>query len=199
MPPQSTPHYATDNGEKSQNEPGNQQESTTQETTSLQKKVEQREILLSWSAPDRHFVELNRRTYFMILACVVAFSLILVLVGQYYLMAAIGAVMFLVYVLGTVPPGNVTHTITNKGVETAGEKYEWSNLVDFWYSKRDDQMFLNVGTDLRFPGRLLMLVGEKDVKKVYDVLQDHLIYRDIRKQSRLGGIIDGEWVDPANL
>jgi hypothetical protein len=114
-------------------------------------------------------------------------------------MAAIWAVMFLVYVLGTVPPGESKHVITNKGVEMGGVVYEWEKLEDFWFSMRDDRIILNVDTKLSFPGRLIMMIEKKDQKKVYDILMDKLIYLDKRKQGRVGVIVDGTWVDPANV
>jgi len=159
------------------------------------KPVQQRTILLSWKSPQRLFTPLDKRRYMYVLACVVALCVVLLLLGQYWFMAAILAVMFFMYVMGTIPPVDVDHIVTNIGIETAGAVYVWEYLIDYWFSRREGQLILNVDTSLSFPGRIIMLVSDKDFSRVNEVFKGKLLYKDLRKQGRLSVIIDGAWVD----
>ncbi|MDD3661968.1 MAG: hypothetical protein PHG63_02780 [Candidatus Dojkabacteria bacterium] len=158
-----------------------------------------REVLYTWEAPQRQFKPIDRRRFLFVLACVVAFSVLLILLGQFWFMAAIASVMFLLYVLGTIPPITVQHMITNKGVETEGGVYAWNSLKNYWFSRRDDQLVLNVDTNMQFPARLIMLVNREQGKKVHELLRERLEYLDLRRQGRMSRFTCGEWVDPAHV
>jgi hypothetical protein len=42
----------------------------------------------------------------------------------------------LFYVLSTVPPENVEHKITNKGIKIAGKETGWQNMIRFCFSTK---------------------------------------------------------------
>ncbi len=157
--------------------------------------IVQREILYQWTAPIRYFRMLDKKKYLLIVACVLGFFVILVILGQYWFMAAIAALMFLVYVVGTVPPVMVTHRLTTLGIETLEKEYKWETLDTYWFSQKDRQKLLNVETKTRLPGRLIMLVPERDMVKVNDIMRKRLRYKDIRNQSRVSKVTDGIWMD----
>ena len=157
--------------------------------------IPQREILYKWNSPQRYFKKLNMRIYVIALACIIALFIMLILLGQYALMAAIAAVMFLVYVVGTIPPVKVPHIITNLAIETAGGVYEWEKMDTYWFAQRDNQVVLYVDMNMSFPGRLIMLVGPEDVKKTHGVLSKVVPYRDYRSQNRFSKMMNGEWID----
>jgi hypothetical protein len=159
------------------------------------KAVEQRVVLYAWKAPQRYFKKLNRKTFMIIVGAVVLLSLLLVLLQEYFFIAALGSLTFLLFALGTYPPPLVTNMITNKGIEAAGEVFIWEVMKSFYYSWRDGQIMLNVETTLRAPGKIILLVDEKQKKEVYDVLSAKLMYKDMRKQARLSTYLDGEWID----
>ncbi len=155
----------------------------------------QRVILYKWVAPMRHFKKMDMKKYWTVLAVVLVLFVLLAILGQFYFMAAIASVMFLLYVIGTVPPVNVEHVITSIGIETLQNEYKWELLKDYFFSKRDDQFILNIDTSMKYPARLLMLVNPKDVEALYRLLSTRLVYLDMRKQSKTGKLIDGEWVN----
>ncbi|MEA3356937.1 MAG: hypothetical protein U9Q67_00680 [Patescibacteria group bacterium] len=157
--------------------------------------VLKREVLLKWSSPMRYFKPMDKKKYFTIMACVLAFFVILAILGQFWLMAAIASVMFLLYVVGTVPPVKVDHEFTSIGIETMGVEYKWKELTDYWFSKKDDQVHLNVGSKLKFPARLIILVNKDNFDQVDAVLSKRLKYKDYRKQSAINKIIEGEWIN----
>ncbi|MBN2101068.1 hypothetical protein JW710_04245 [Candidatus Dojkabacteria bacterium] len=170
-------------------------ENSSTNTGQQETKVVQREIIYKWMAPMRHFKKLEKKRFFIILAGILGFFVILVILGQYWLMAALAAVMFLIYVVGTVPPARIEHVITTHGIETVDEKVDWTDVESYWFSKKDNQLILNVETKLRFPARLVMLVSEENMKKVHGILKERIMYKDLRKQGTLSRIVDGAWVD----
>lgn len=157
--------------------------------------VEPRKILYKWTSAQRFFKPLDKKKFWIVLTAVVVFMVILAILGNYGFMLAIGALMFLIYAVGTIPPTDVENIITNKGIEVGHAKYEWEKLEYYWFSRRDDHTFLNVDTRVSFPGRLMMIVTEEQMEYVHEALKNRLPYLDIRRQGRLNATINGEWVD----
>jgi hypothetical protein len=157
--------------------------------------VEPRHVLYEWTSDQRAFRRLKKRQYLIVLASVVILMVALAILGQYWFMAALGALMFLLYAVGTVPPAQVTHVITNHGIETNNVKYEWDKLESYWFGKRDDQKYLNVETSIPFPGRLIMLVDDEQLMKVHEMLKTRLKYVDMRGQSRFSAFLEGDWIN----
>ncbi len=181
-----------DNKIKDQNLESNSTKSENEE------EVKQRKVLYEWKSPMRHFKKMDKKKYFMILAIVLGFFVVLVLVKQYWLMAAISAVMFLLYAWGTVPPAELKHVITTEGIESAGTEVEWKNLKGYWFTRKDDQLILNVETDLRLPGRMIMLVSDDEMTRTHQILAPRIKYLDKRKQDKLSKTIDGVWINKLN-
>lgn len=165
------------------------------QTGTKEEKVIQREVLYKWEAPMRTYKTLDKKRFWTIAAAVLALFVVLAILGQFGLMAAIAAVMFLVYVLGTVPPEKVGHVITTLGVETMDKTYEWKDLKDYWFSEKDETKILNIDANLAFPSRLIMLVGDTDLEKINSILKEKLPYQDKRDQSSLSKVSEGEWIN----
>lgn len=158
------------------------------------KKVVQKIKLFEWEAPMRFNQPFNPKFFLFITGAMLLFIMYLAVLGHYGLMASIIALLFLFYVLGTTPPVVVSHSINTKGVETMGVQYEWFMLDSFWFSKKGDQYMMAVETKLRFPGRLIMLVKEEDVKALFVLLEDKLDYKDFRKWGRLESMNFGDYI-----
>ena len=101
--------------------------------------------LYSWEAPVRFKYPFNPKSFIIIVSLSLLFIVYLVILGNYGLMAAIIALLFFVYVTGTVEPYSIKHTITRRGVDTVGRLYEWFLLDTFWFTKKDDQYLLVFG------------------------------------------------------
>ena len=149
------------------------------------KKVVQSIKLYSWEAPVRFKLPFNEKTYFIILGLSLLFTVYLAVVAQYGLMASVIALMFFVYIAGTTPSYKVTHHITARGIDSMGKLYEWFMLESFWFTKKDDEYLLIVDTKLRTPARLLLFLKQEEIKVLFILLQDKLVYKDIRRQSWL--------------
>ncbi|KKR06491.1 MAG: hypothetical protein UT34_C0001G0532 [candidate division WS6 bacterium GW2011_GWF2_39_15] len=164
------------------------------ETEDKLKKVVQKIKLYEWEAPIRFNQPFNPKMFLVLTGVMLLFIMYLAVLGHYGLMASIIALLFFFYVAGTTPPITVKHEINTKGIDSLGKLYEWFLLDTFWFTKREDQYLLVVGTKLRLPNKLMMIVGEKEVKPIFLLLQDKLLYKDIRRWSKLDQMNFGEYI-----
>ncbi len=165
-----------------------------EEETEEKREVVQNIKLFSWKAPDRYEFKYESKSFLIIVVLSLLFILFLAILGQYFMMAAIIAMLFFVYVAGTTKPIIVEHKVTAKGIDTGGKLYEWYMLDSFYFTRRKDVVSLLVDTKLNFPGMLILLIDEKDKDALFVLLQERLLYKDIRKQSKLDRMSYGEYI-----
>lgn len=158
------------------------------------RKVVQNIKLFEWEAPIRQKIPFDPKTYLFIVAGCLLFVVLLAVLGNYGLMFSILALLFFIYVAGTVEPINVVHSIKARGVETMDVLYEWFMLDSFWFSEKEGQSILIVDTKLRVPARLIMLIDEKDRAALFVLLQDKLEYKEIKKQGRFDLMSYGKYI-----
>ncbi len=159
-----------------------------------QKKVVQNITLYKWSAPVRFKIPFDARTYYIALALSLVFIVYLAILGNYGLMAALVALLFFIYIVGTVPPFNVDHKITSRGIESLDKLYEWYMLDNFWFTKKDNEYLMVVESKLRLPSRILLLLTKEELKVIFVLLQDKLLYKDIRSQGWIEKKTYGEYI-----
>jgi len=158
------------------------------------KKVIQNMKLFEWEASDRYAFNFQTKTFWVLLAVILLFILYLAILGQYYLMAAIVGLVFFVYVAGTNKPIMVKHKITSRGIDTGNKLYEWFMLENFWFSIKNGQYMLIVETKLRYPKALIMLLDGADKDAIFVLLQEKVLYKDVRKQSKLDLLTYGDYI-----
>lgn len=158
------------------------------------KKVVQNIKLFEWEAPDRYEYTFKDKSFLIIIAISLVLILFLAILGKYFLMAAIISLLFFVYVVFTTKPIKVTHKITARGVEFNDKLYEWFLLDSFFFTKRNNQNFLIIETKLRFPSTLIFLLEESDRLPIFLLLQEFVLYKDVKKQGRLDKMNFGEYI-----
>jgi hypothetical protein len=158
------------------------------------KKIVQKIKLYEWEVPVRFNMPFDVKTYLIIVALCMIFIVYLAVLGHFGLMAAIIALLFFIYVSGTAKPMMVKHQITSRGIDTVGTLYEWFMLGDFWFTKKGSEYMLQINTKLKMPARLLLVVEKKDLKTIFKLLEDKLLYKDIRKQGWLDKKSFGEYI-----
>jgi len=131
---------------------------------------------LTWEAPERIFKPRNKDFWTTILSIALLVSIILFFAKEYFLIATIFALIFLYYILSTQPPKNISYKITNQGVVWGEQKHPWSTLDYFFIDQEDGQNVLYVNTNLGFPKRLIMPLGDQDKKEVREIMEDFLPY-----------------------
>jgi len=158
------------------------------------KNVVQNIKLFEWEAPDRYDIKFENKSFITVLAISLLFVLFLAILGKYLLMACVIVLLFFIYVAGTNKPSVVTHKITARGIDTGNRLYEWFVLDNFWFSIKNGQYFLIVETKLRFPRALILLLGEADKDAIFVLLQEKVLYKDIRKQGRIDRLTYGDYI-----
>lgn len=146
------------------------------------KKVVQNTKLYEWSSPERTQFKLEGKTFWIIVAVSLLGILYLAILGQYWLMGALISLLFFIYVLGTTKPQIVTHKITARGVEIGEKLYEWFMLDNFWFANKNGQYILVLETKLRLPKAFILLLDKKEKDPIFVLLQEKVLYKDIRKQ-----------------
>jgi len=159
-----------------------------------EKPVVQNIKLFEWEAPDRYEFKLNQKPFLIIVILSLFFILLLAILRNYFLMGSVIALLFVIYVFGTTKPQIVKHKITARGLDTGGKLYEWFLLKNFYFTRKNGQLMLLVETSLRLPAMLMFLINEKDMKAIFVLLQEKLLYKDIRKQGRLEKMNYGEYI-----
>jgi hypothetical protein len=140
------------------------------------KQEKPREVLLSWSSPSRLFKKRDKEYFTNIGAIVFLLIVILIFAREFVLIAAVVSIVFLIYVLSTVPPEEITNHITNLGIESASHFYRWDELAEFWFEEQWGQVMLIVRP--LFGSRIIILLGQEDQKKVRELIAEHIPYRD---------------------
>lgn len=158
------------------------------------KKVVQNIKLFEWEAPERYEYKLDNKRFIIIVAISLVLILFLAILGKYYLMGALISLLFFVYVLGTTKPMKIKHKITAKGIEFGTKLYEWHLFNSFYFTQKNAQNFLLIETKLRFPATLIMLLNEKDRLPIFLLLQEFVLYKDVKKQGRLDRMNFGEYI-----
>ena len=152
-----------------------------------EEQTEKTEVYLSWSSPSRLFKKRDVEFYKTIGAIVFLLTIILVFASEFVLVLAMLSIVFLVYVLSTVPPENVDHKITNLGMESAGHYYRWEELDEFWFEEQWGQTLLVLKPQIG--PRIVVLLGGEKKEKIRELLAKHIPFREVPEKT---------WMDNAS-
>lgn len=134
--------------------------------------------LLAWTAPGRPFRKKHREFYLSVLAIVFLIEVILFLFHFYIPMMAVGALVFLAFVMATIPPTNFSYKITTEGIKIEDHFYIWEEVYDFYFKKIEGMDTLVVTTVALIPGELKLPLGTMSRDHVRRVLLHFLPYRE---------------------
>lgn len=144
------------------------------------------EVYIEWTSPSRLFKKRDKEYFTNIAAIVFLLSIILVFAREFVLIAAVVSIVFLIYVLSTVPPEEVKHKITNLGIESAGHFYRWETVADFWFEEQWGQTMLVLHPYLS--PRVIILLGSQNREKVREPVARHIPFKETPEKT---------WVDNA--
>ncbi|MFA6603045.1 MAG: hypothetical protein WCT01_04570 [Candidatus Shapirobacteria bacterium] len=137
------------------------QNSNKVEVTNLDDLNEEK-VLMEWEAPERAFQRRDRDFWVTAISILILVSVILFFIKEFFLIIALGSVLFLYYTLSTVPPARVSNRITNRGVYFGEGRYEWDLLERFWIGKSLSTDMLFIETKLRFPRQISLVINPED-------------------------------------
>ncbi len=129
--------------------------------------------LFSWEAPSRVFIKKDKDFWVKIVVASSIFGFIIFIAEGVMPVLILISVLFLFYIFTTVEPEIVVYKITTKGVRIGDSLNSWQYFTRFWFAQRGRSNFL-ILESLQLPGRLEIIVGEKDREKIRKILEDYL-------------------------
>lgn len=144
-------------------------------------KIQKEEVYIAWTSPSRLFKKRNKEYFTNIAAIVFLLVIILVFAREFVLVAAVLSIVFLIYVLSTVPPEDVSHRVTNVGIESAGHYYRWEQIAAFWFEEQWGQQLLMLQPVMG--SRIIILLGQQDKKQIQETMEKHIPFREQPERS----------------
>lgn len=141
--------------------------------------------LVFWKAPSRPYRKKERSYYTTVALLIILVSLIAFFWGERLLIGALLALGFLVYVLNFTPPQDIEYKVSTQGITIGDHFYHWEELDSFWFSKKEGQNILNVLTKFRFPGLLMLVMGDEPQDELQRVTARYLPFHEIAPKSTL--------------
>lgn len=141
--------------------------------------------LLTWRAPSRPFRKKDRSYYTTVIILIALISMIAFLAGERLLIGVLFALLFLIYVLNFTPPEDIDYKLSTQGVTIGEHFYHWYELDSFWFSQKDGYKILNVLTRFRFPGLLILVLGETPEEEVKRICAKYLPFHEIAPKTIL--------------
>ncbi len=137
--------------------------------------------LLIWKGPSRLFKKRNREYFSTLAAIVFLLIVILFFIKEWLLIGVIIAFTFVSYVLATVPPEQVEHKMTTRGVVTNGKTYKWEWLTRFWFAEKWEHQILCLETNLSFPRQLQLILKGMAKENVKKVVEKYVLFEKPKK------------------
>lgn len=150
--------YTTHKMDPAKDQKSNPESTLNSEPQAVVVRREPERDLVTWTAPSRPFKRRDRKFYTTVFAIAGIIALVLFLAEGFMPVILIVAIVFLYYVLSTVPPENIEYKITTKGVKIADKVTAWQSLNRFWFSERLGSEVLVFETPL-VPGRIEIIVN----------------------------------------
>ncbi|MEK7186550.1 MAG: hypothetical protein AAB675_04295 [Patescibacteria group bacterium] len=148
--------------------------------------------LLSWHAPGRPFRKRTKQYYLTALLIMLLVQIILFLFSQYILMIVVLSLVFVSFVLASVPPHDFHYRISSEGITVEDHFFLWQELYDFYFKKVEGSDVLHIRTKAFIPGILIISLGEIDVEHAKAVVLPYLPYREFVKPTFMES--SGEWL-----
>jgi hypothetical protein len=140
--------------------------------------LEPEKVLFSWKAAARPFKKRDKRFWTTVISIATLFGIILFLIEGAMPVILIISIIFLYYILSTVPPNEIEYAITNKGVKIADRTTEWGLTNRYWFAERLGSDLLVFETFV-LPGRLELVIKKEDKDKLKKVLGKYVLYEEV--------------------
>lgn len=138
------------------------------------------QTLLEWIAPGRPFKKRGKSFFATSLTILFFIEVILFLFSQYILMVVCLSVVFVAFVLATVPPQPLHYRISTEGLFVEDHFYLWQELYDFYFFTQQGEEQLYVRTHF-LPGLLTIMTGEVTKEEIKKTLLPFLPFREYVK------------------
>ena len=150
-----------------------EKESVNKLTDFDREKLGEKKVFLAWESLGRHErggdVGIKFTRTFTIIG--VFIGLVLMVMQEFFLILAVGSVIFVIQALTKAPPEMVKYELSNQGLLIDETLYYWNQLRRYFFITRDGGEAIAVDTTLGFPGRLFLSFNPKDkeeIKRIFD-------------------------------
>ena len=125
------------------------------------------------STPTTSIDDRYKKTLLIIGAVV---GLVLMVMGEVFLLLVIASLIFITYVMARNPLESFKYELNSHGVSVHGDHYYWDQMERFFFTKHFGDE--NLAVDLRegLPARLIIAFNHKDKEKIKDSINKHLPY-----------------------
>ncbi len=134
--------------------------------------------LVVWTAPARPFKRRDKQFYVTLVAIAAIVGLVLFLVEGVMPVILIISIVFLYYIMSTVPPENIEYKITNRGVKVAENLTEWPNFTRYWFSRRFDSELVVFET-IAIPGRMELVISPEVKEQIKKTLLPYVLAEEV--------------------
>lgn len=148
--------------------------------------------LLEWTAPGRPFRKRGRQYYLTGILIALLVEVILFLFSQYMLMLVVLSLVFVAFMLVSIPPHDFRYRISSEGITIEDHFFLWQELYDFYFKKREGIDVVHIRTHSFIPGELTLTLGSKTRDEIKSVLLSYLPYREVVKSSFMEK--SGDWL-----
>jgi hypothetical protein len=139
---------------------------------------EEKRLLVEWDAPSRPFKKRDKDFFTTVTTLAVLCVVILFFMKEFLVICVVFALVFLVYVLYSVPPEPIHNALYTTGIQNGSHFYAWPELYYYWFEKRWDNMMLVARTRSDLPGAIYLLVGDKTREELETAIGTRLILKD---------------------
>jgi hypothetical protein len=142
-------------------------------------------VLLEWEAPSRPFKPRSQEFYRTIGAIVFLIVIILFFVREILLIMVVLSLLFVMYVLSSVPPEKIKNKVTTLGVQTGEHFHKWQEMTEFWFDLPYGEEELVVHLAYGFPAHLQLLLGSITREEIKTLLAEQIPFRDTPERTFL--------------
>jgi len=138
-----------------------------------------KKVLFSWEAPSRLQQKRSKEFWTTAVSLAVLFSVILFFAKEYFLILAVFSALFAYYAISSRPAEKIKYKITDQGVDWGGQFFDWRTLRCFWFETKEEGNILLIETLLSLPKRLVLIIPEKEKKKIRHLLEKYIPYEKV--------------------
>lgn len=146
----------------------------------IEKERKELETIYEWDAPERVFSAKNKGWFSSIGIVALAFIALSAATNNFVLIFAIISLVLVLYTLYTIPPNNIKHQITNKGLYSTNHLYLWKNILTFWITERGGDKLMHLEYKGRasdtYYRRMVILIGKGNLKTIVAYLVQYVDY-----------------------
>ena len=126
--------------------------------------------LLKWMAASRPYKPQSRQFFSTAIVIAILISIVLVLAGEWMLIAVLAAMIFAYYVWSMIPPDEIEYSLTSKGVRVASILYPWNSLSRFWLEDKWEYKLLVIDNPSGVSKRLYLVLGNQKPEEVEETM-----------------------------